>query len=494
MKYLTSIFLVFTSILHADELSELQAIRTAMESLLDLVDQEVFDELTEIKDNTNMTNNNVWHTNNVTLLDVNNSIQDVNSTAGAILALLQDQKDNEFSDLIIKVGDVETAVFDVVAAIEELDLGQDDLESALTNLGSLASSQVTSLGDILTQLQSIAADTPMIDTGITNLTQDLNIFANDNNIALADLLVELIAVRAAIEALDLTNVSIQEPLEITGTITVSGDTDDDVPTLEQIRDLLGYNSGGNSTGQSVVQGTRNQSGDFESLEDRLGDLNVTATLSDYVSETDITALEEQELVGNDEIIGAFDSFDGTGEVGVLELDIPTLSLSGTSYATVDLFGGFSNFDIPSLGDWATWIKSVIYCAIIFWFICKLKDLGQNWMELDISSTPSQPITNYGGALGGIINLPIKVSILVAGAGFVLAVIAVLAAYAGYYDDFVTSLTGLFGDFTFLTLTASLIDAFIPVAFGVQMMVNFWLVKGGVIMLLFAQTKLSRVVS
>jgi len=265
-----------------------------------------------------------------------------------------------------------------------------------------------------------------------------------------------------------------------------GDSDDDVPKLEEIRALIEETS---ATDADHVA------------------LDYVATLETATDQLD-TDLEDMEEAGVMDLGTGFDRFDGTAVAPSLYVSVPRLqggSRVDDSVNMLDL-GNFSTAGVVSLDTMFAWIKAVIVAAAMFYYITSLFGLLSHYAELDAKSVPTQPVTNYGGATGGVVNLPVKLAQVAVGLGMTAAAIGLIAtafnweggfvqeALAGYLSIVYGDQGTMFEAMTWLPMACDFVDMLLPVPLLITLFVSYWTLKYALVLNVWIITKTQRVLS
>ena len=167
---------------------------------------------------------------------------------------------------------------------------------------------------------------------------------------------------------------------------------------------------------------------------------------------------------------------------------------------------FSSAGVPSVSIMLGWIKAVIMAFAMFVYIRALLEMIAHYAELDSKSVPTQPITNYGGAVGGVVNAPFKLAQVAVGVGMTALAIGIIATAMNYqggtvqyamsgllaivYGDSGTAFEGL----PFLQPTLAFLDMCIPVAFLLTLLSTYWVLKAALTLNVWFVTKVQRVLS
>lgn len=82
-------------------------------------------------------------------------------------------------------------------------------------------------------------------------------------------------------------------------------------------------------------------------------------------------------------------------------------------ASINLFDMASSIPgaslLPSVEEVAKWVKAIIgaFCIVLYWRATL--DLVQNSIRDATMMVEANPVSNYGGAIGGVVNLPVKIA-------------------------------------------------------------------------------------
>tara|TARA_Y100000588_G_scaffold7832_1_gene9055 strand:+ start:1951 stop:3804 length:1854 start_codon:yes stop_codon:yes gene_type:complete len=221
------------------------------------------------------------------------------------------------------------------------------------------------------------------------------------------------------------------------------DSDDDVPTLQEIlaaiQSLDSTSSDSSTNGSNIVQGTRNDEGEFEELEQRLEDMNIGEKLQQSASSVDghVADLESGIMPLEEFTITVGQHLDGSRDIGTFMIHKPSLERRSPidDYGgAVDLFSpstwgqaplGMTENPVPDLADWSLFIKTIISIGVLWWYIGYYRGTIEVFTDLYTMGQPTAPITNYGGSLGGLVDYPLKAAVTIATIGVLGVVIALV---------------------------------------------------------------------
>lgn len=444
------------------------------------------------------------------------SLGDLNST----LTSLDERdvvRDEILEDILEAIGSLQTANEDSSEAVNSSLSGissavasnQDGVEQAIqamgANLEAIGNDQVAELFNILTAIQTFETSNVAELTIIANDLANLSI---NNSLENADILAALLDISLAVSDLEYwfdSNYYV-------------GDSDDDVPMLTEIRDLLdGY---GSNNAQNVVLGSRDLNGDFDDLREELDDMD-DDFLNSGSDEVDASQGDDELLFTSISDLGAFahlqEEVESLESTNVLTFNVTVPYLATQSPLAnvgqeIDLFGGMEDFGLPSLDSFGGWVKLLISFAVLWWYCGHFNQTAKWYVEQDINATWTNPMTNMGGAFGGMINLPIKMGHIIFCLAFLGVIAGVLTSSAVVGDDSVavaltnaidaftssegasSSLGGSAADYAWVDTFVDFVFIFLPLVFAITLFTYSWAVRWTVMSLFFFQIRMARAIS
>lgn len=325
----------------------------------------------------------------ILLSDVEEYQEDINATVFHI--------DDDLHEIIQKLSDLNVSTGAVVSAVE--DLGAGGISVSVNNDGVIDAIEALDLEGVIDAVDNgavnIIAKNEQIKAEIMTNTAETALLRGEFGLFATSNLLQLGVINDGVFDLNnklmTGNYIIPQPLEVD---VVSGSVEIDVGsvTIDQ-----------NGTIAAV-----------ETLSDVLDDSNSTTNADDLHAianqVTDMVApvqvMMETALLPITNNIGAMPTqpvVDETG-MGSFVIDVPQASGGVQSY---DLFHASVFSDVPDIDTVGAWIKLVIGLYLIWLYIKYNKDNTIEFIKLLTTAQESNGMTNWGGSLGGVVNIFIK---------------------------------------------------------------------------------------
>ena len=306
-----------------------------------------------------------------------------------------------------------------------------------------------------------------------------------------------------------------------------GDSDNDVPAIQAVEGAV-------ERVYSKVEEARQEIFDLRGKHDDNGTLKDTQLSDIYYAIVGGRLPEDQQgdslLALNSKIQDV--SVDASGELNSIEekvddnfFNLPDESTSvasarismdgvmnGASFDLFDMASDIPGLDfLPPLSEIATWVKACIgiLCLILYWRA--ILDLTQASIRDVMMMQESNPVTNYGGAVGAVVNLPVKLAkvalfmpfLLTFSASLVLMLETSMTMSGGGFlsglgmDPLFNKVTGASGNSGtggWVVLTWDIFCMFVPYITIGYMFLTYWVNKFGIYLIMFMYNRSTRILT